>query len=144
MPTPASIGRHPIHPMLVDLPIGLWVFSVVADLIFWSGFGGGAWKVVALDSIGGGVVAALVAAVAGFVDFLSITVRRVKRVGLWHLAFTLLATVVFAVSFALRLGTPLGTLPVVVSIGGLVVLGAAGWLGGELVFVHGMGVEAAE
>jgi hypothetical protein len=51
---------------------------------------------------------------------------------------------VFAVSFALRLGTPLGTLPVVVSIGGLVVLRAAGWLGGELVFVHGMGVEAAE
>jgi uncharacterized membrane protein len=144
MPTPASIGRHPIHPMLVDLPIGLWVFSVVADLIFWSGFGGGAWKVVALYSIGGGVVAALVAAVAGFVDFLSITVRRVRRVGLWHLAFTLLATVVFAVSFALRLGTPLGTLPVVVSIGGLFVLGAAGWLGGELVFVHGMGVKAAE
>ena len=144
MPTPASIGRHPIHPMLVDLPIGLWVFSVVADLIFWSGFGGAAWKVVALYCIGGGVVAALVAAVAGFVDFLSITVRRVKRVGLWHLAFTLLATAVFAVSFALRLGTPLGTLPVVVSIGGLVVLGAAGWLGGELVLVHGMGVEAAE
>ena len=144
MPTPASIGRHPIHPMLVDLPIGLWVFSVAADLIFWSGFGGAAWKVVALYCIGGGVVAALVAAVAGFVDFLSITVRRVKRVGLWHLVFTLLATAVFAVSFALRLGTPLGTLPVVVSIGGLVVLGAAGWLGGELVFVHGMGVEAAE
>jgi len=116
MPTPASIG----------------------------GFGGAAWKVVALYSIGGGVVAALAAAVAGFVDFLSITVRRVKRVGLWHLAFTLLTTAVFAVSFALRLGTPLGTLPVVVSIGGLVVLGAAGWLGGELVFVHGMGVEAAE
>ena len=112
MPTPASIGRHPIHPMLVDLPIGLWVFSVAADLVF--------------------------------VDFLSITVRRVKRVALWHLALALLATAVFAVSFALRLGTPLGTLPVVVSIGGLLVLGAAGWLGGELVFVHGMGVEAAE
>jgi uncharacterized membrane protein len=90
------------------------------------------------------VVAALLAAVAGFVDFLSISVRRVKRVGLWHLALALLATAVFAVSFVLRLGTPLGTLPVVVSIGGLFVLGAAGWLGGELVYVHGMGVEAAE
>lgn len=115
MPTPGSIGRHPIHPMLVDLPIGLRVFSVVADLVFWSGFGGAAWR------------------------------SRGRRPSvLWHLALTLQATAVSAGSFALRLDTPLGTLPVVVSIGGLFVLEVAGWLGGELVFVHGMGVAAAE
>jgi len=33
MRTPASIARHPIHPMLVPLPIGLWIFALVADLI---------------------------------------------------------------------------------------------------------------
>ena len=34
MNTPASIGNHPIHPMLVVFPIGLWIFSFVSDLIF--------------------------------------------------------------------------------------------------------------
>lgn len=33
MQTPASIARHPIHPMLVNFPIGLWNFSLVCDLI---------------------------------------------------------------------------------------------------------------
>jgi uncharacterized membrane protein len=29
MKTPASIAGHPIHPMLVAIPIGLWIFSLV-------------------------------------------------------------------------------------------------------------------
>jgi len=33
MSTPARIGGHPIHPMFVPLAIGLWVFSLVCDLI---------------------------------------------------------------------------------------------------------------
>ena len=33
MRTPAQLAGHPIHPMLVTLPIGMWVFSLVADLI---------------------------------------------------------------------------------------------------------------
>jgi len=33
MRTPASIAKHPIHPMLVNFPIGLWFFSLICDLI---------------------------------------------------------------------------------------------------------------
>ncbi|MEO9135760.1 MAG: DUF2231 domain-containing protein, partial [Casimicrobiaceae bacterium] len=33
MQTPASIAKHPIHPMLVVFPIGLWIFSLICDLI---------------------------------------------------------------------------------------------------------------
>lgn len=33
MKTPASIAGHPIHPMLVGIPIGLWLFSLVCDLV---------------------------------------------------------------------------------------------------------------
>ena len=40
MSTPASVKGHPIHPMLVTLPIGLWVFSFVADIVFLAGWGG--------------------------------------------------------------------------------------------------------
>ena len=34
MRTPASIAGHPIHPMLVPIPIGLWIFSFVCDLAY--------------------------------------------------------------------------------------------------------------
>lgn len=144
MPTPASIRRHPIHPMLVGLPIGLWVFSLVADVIFLSGWGGPVWKVVAWYTIGGGIVGALMAAIPGFIDFTSVTARRVKKIAIAHMTLNLIAVGLFALSFGLRFVAPLGPLPVVVSGLGIVVLGVAGWRGGELVFVHGMGVEAAE
>jgi uncharacterized membrane protein len=141
MSTPASVARHPIHPMLVSIPIGLWVFSVAADLIYHFGWGRAVWKDVAFYAIGGGIVGALLAAVPGFIDFLSITVARVRRIGLYHMAATLTAIGIFAVSFWLRWIGTLGFLPTGVSLAGLVVLGLAGWLGGELVFVHSMGVK---
>ena len=142
MPTPASVARHPIHPMLVGIPIGLWVFAMVADLVHLFG-GSPVWKVVALYAIGGGIVAALVAAVPGFIDFTSISDRRVRRVALTHMMVNLVVVGLFALSFWLRLVSPLGGVPVAVSGVGVVLLGLGGWLGGELVFVHGMGVDAS-
>ena len=80
----------------------------------------------------------------GFIDFRSITERRVRKVGLAHLTLNLIALGLFALSFGLRFLMPLEVLPVVISALGVVVLGFGGWLGGELVFIHGMGVKAAE
>ena len=38
MASPASVGGHPIHPMIIPFPIALWVFSLIADLIYlWRG-----------------------------------------------------------------------------------------------------------
>jgi uncharacterized membrane protein len=38
MASKASIGGHPIHPMLIPFPIGLLVFSLIADVIYlWRG-----------------------------------------------------------------------------------------------------------
>src|SRR5687767_5627788 len=71
MRTPASIAGHPIHPMLVAIPIGLWVFSFVCDLFVLSGRTG-AWPTVALYTMVGGIVGALLAAVPGFIDLLSL------------------------------------------------------------------------
>jgi len=58
MQTPASIARHPIHPMLVPIPIGLWIFSFVCDLVY--RFGGAAepWTTIALYSMVGGIIGA--------------------------------------------------------------------------------------
>ena len=141
MSTPASIARHPIHPILVAFPIGLWVFSVVADLIYQLGWGRATWSDVAFYSIGGGIVGALLAAVPGFIDFLSITDKRVRAIGIYHMVANLLAVAIFGVSFWLRWRGGAGVGPVAVSVVGLILLGFAGWLGGELVFVHSMGVK---
>ena len=62
MRTPASIAGHPIHPMLVPIPIGLWVFSLVCDIVFTVGGKNPDWATVALFTMGGGIVGALLAA----------------------------------------------------------------------------------
>ena len=54
----ASVGRHPYHPMLVPFPIGLLVFSLIADIVFRAGWGGPAWVDVAYYSMAGGIDAA--------------------------------------------------------------------------------------
>jgi uncharacterized membrane protein len=44
MSSPASFKGHPVHPILVALPIGLWIFSLISDVIFKMSWGGPAWK----------------------------------------------------------------------------------------------------
>jgi uncharacterized membrane protein len=49
MRTSASIGKHPVHPMLMVFPIGLWIFSLICDAIGLSVATPGVWFTVALD-----------------------------------------------------------------------------------------------
>ncbi len=142
----ANIGGHPIHPLLVAIPIGLWIFSLVADLIFvWRG--NPAWEYVAFYTLAGGCVGALLAAVFGLIDLLGITDTQAFRTGLMHAGCTVASLVIFAASFYLRTTGGLqitgagSKIPVVVSFIGIIVLLIAGWLGGELVFRYGAGVD---
>ena len=134
------IARHPIHPMLVPLPIGLLVFSLVCDLIGLWHADNPAWPIVALYCIGGGVVGALLAAVFGFADFLALSESRARRLAVWHMVANLTVVALFVVSFMLRLGAP-HTPPsaILISFVGIALLGVSGWLGGEMVYVHGVG-----
>lgn len=47
MRTPAAIAKHPIHPMLVAIPIGLWIFSLICDLVRVFGATSPNWEIVA-------------------------------------------------------------------------------------------------
>jgi len=141
MCTPASIAKHPIHPMLVVLPMGLWVFSLFADLFFAAGRGD-VWEDVAFYTMGGGIAGALIAAVPGLIDFFSLKERGTRRLAIYHMIVNLAATAIFAVNLYLRFAQPqLGLVPVGLSIIGLVLIGSGGWFGGELVYVRGVGVD---
>lgn len=62
--------ERPIHPMLVVFPTGLWIFSLVCDVVHVTGTPGDAWATVALYRMVGGLVGALRPAVPGFIDLL--------------------------------------------------------------------------
>lgn len=95
MRTPASIFRHPIHPMLIVFPIGLWIFSLACDLIRLAGATAEAWTTVAFFSMIGGLIGALCAAVPGFIDLLFYKggAPPVKEIALTHMAINLTAVV---------------------------------------------------
>jgi uncharacterized membrane protein len=139
----ARIGRHPIHPMLVAIPIGLCTFSFFADLIRLFGSGKPVWFDLAFYAIAGGLVGALVAAIPGLVDYLSITNERVRDIAFAHMVTALSVVALFGLSLWVRSQGDHGFLPFAISAVGLVLLGLVGWLGGEMVFVHGMGMDAS-
>lgn len=142
MASPASIGGHPIHPMLIAFPIGLWIFSLVCDLIHVLGWGGAVWNDVAFYTMAGGIVGALLAALPGLIDLVSLSDPKVKSIGIWHMTINLLAVALFAVNLWLRTGSaPSTKLPIALSVIGIILIGISGWLGGEMVYVHGVAVE---
>lgn len=144
MESKARALGHPIHPVLVVFPLGLFATSVIFDLIRLAG-AGEEFSLAAFYMIGAGIVGGLVAAVFGFVDWLYIPGgTRAKRIGLLHGLGNVVVTALFAASWLIRLGDPrafhAGALVVAVLGAGLAFV--AGWLGGELVDRLGVGVHA--
>ena len=147
MASPASIGGHPVHPMLIPFPIALWVFSVVADVIYlWRG--NLVWKdYIAFYALLAGIIGGAAAAVPGLIDWLSLTDKTVVKLANWHARLNVIALLVFAGSFYLRtssgssLVSDSHTIPFALSVLGVILISISGWLGGEMVFKHGVAVE---
>ena len=142
MRTPTTLRGHPLHPILVAVPIGLFVFSVIADIIYLAGLGGAHWQSIAYFNLAGGLISALVSAVPGLIDLLSVSEPRLRKIGVTHMCIMLLTVAVFAVDFWMRRsGNYSYTTTFIVSIIGLLALLIGGWLGAKLVHIFGMTVE---
>ncbi len=140
MSTRASVHNHPIHPMLIVFPLGLWVFSVVCYAVFLA-TGVPVWRIVSLYSMGGGVVGGILAAVPGIVDFLTLSQSRVLTIAMTHMICNTVALTIFTISLVLAVFWEGHTLvPFILSLFGLLAMGIGGWLGGSLVYEHGVGV----
>jgi uncharacterized membrane protein len=139
MRTPANIAKHPIHPMLVAIPIGLWIFSLACDLIRVMGATSPNWELAAYYTMIGGILGALLAAVPGFIDMLALP-RGLKRIALIHMTINLTVVALYVWNASLRKhgGVDLAVWLSVISVG---LLGISGWLGGKMVYVHGVAAD---
>lgn len=145
MRTPASIAGHPIHVMAVALPIGLWIFSFACDLILLAGRNTDLWFTVGYITMAGGIVGALIAAIFGAVDLISLPKGHTRNIGLVHMAINLAIVALYGVNLWLRTGElDSMSVPFTMSIVALVALCVSGWLGGELVHIHMVGVDPDE
>jgi uncharacterized membrane protein len=135
---------HPVHPMLIVFPLGLFVTAVVFDVLHLATdnevFGQvGYWNIVA------GIVGAVLAAATGLADWTGIPRNtRAKRVGLIHGGLNTVVLLLFVLVWILRSDNQEHTLSaglLVVELLALAVAGAAAWFGGELVDRLGIGVH---
>jgi uncharacterized membrane protein len=144
MASRASIYRHPIHPVLVVFPIGLWVFSFVCDIVALkrpenSVF----WNDMAFYTMAAGVIGALLAAIPGYIDYHGLHDSRVRRIATTHFVLNLVVIILYVFNLGFRLNQPVETKSsaVLISAIAIVLLAISGWLGGSMVYVHGVAVE---
>jgi uncharacterized membrane protein len=144
MESKARLFGHPVHQMLVVFPLGLLGASVAFDLLA-IGLGFSLMAVVAYYLILAGLVAGLVAAPFGTIDWLAIPAKtRAKSVGALHAMGNVVVLALFAASAWLRnMADPAAppTLALVLSFGGAGLSLVTAWLGGELVDRLGVGVS---
>lgn len=146
---PKSTARllgHPIHPMLVPFPIAFFIGAFLADLAYLK-TGDAFWAEAAVWLLGAGLLGAALAAVAGLIDFAGD--RRIRALGAaWvHMLGNVTVVVIELVNLGLRLNDPAAALPspgAYLSGAAFVLLGLTGWMGGELVFRHRVGMAGPD
>src|SRR5436309_11394546 len=101
----AQIKSHPIHPMLVAFPIGLWVGSFVFDVISISR-GNPSFATAGFCAVIGGCIGAALASIPGVIDLFTVVPPRssAKQRGYIHGILNVTALGVFIAVAALRGG----------------------------------------
>ncbi|WP_374928291.1 DUF2231 domain-containing protein [Kytococcus sedentarius] len=125
---------HPVHPLLVHVPLGGWVMAAVVDHL------GGPGSEDAADLLVlTGIVGYVPAAATGAHDWSS-TRGGATRVGLAHAGLNAVGLALHIGSLAARRS---GARPVGIALStvGLGAVGVAGYLGGHLAYVNAVGVH---
>jgi uncharacterized membrane protein len=140
-----GLPGHPIHPPLTDATIGIYVFATIAALADVLGISDNAaahgwWLALAT-----GLIVTVPTALTGLMDWLTIEPGTpLKRTATLHLFAMVSATVFFLL--ALLVGKDsfdagnISAGPFLLTLVGAGLLTLGGWLGGAIVFVHGMRV----
>lgn len=142
VPSTAAIGGHPLHPMLVPFPIAFLVGALASDLAYWS-TADPFWARASVWLAGAGLATGLIAAAAGFTDFIGDRRVRAHSAAWVHFGGNGVALLLTLWSVLHRIDDSVaGVLPTGLILSLLVagILMVTGWLGGELSYRHRVGV----
>jgi uncharacterized membrane protein len=140
-----GLPGHPLHPPLTDATIGIYTLATAMALLSRLGVSEENTATVWWLALVAGLVTTLPTALTGFIDWLDIT----RGTPLWrtatlHLSSMVTATIVFAIAagagHADYADGVVGGGPLVLTLVGFGFLTLGGWLGGTIVYVHGMRV----
>jgi len=138
--------KHPIHPIAVHLPLALWPGALLFDLLSRADIGGNAMVRLSFWAILLGLVAALVAIPTGIMDWSGIKKEKPAwKIGLLHMLLNAVVFVIFIFNAKMRIqsfrfDTEVDTTALTLSIIGTVLLIASAYLGGLMVYDHGISV----
>ena len=138
----ARLLGHPIHPMLVVFPLGLLSTSVIFDVIGLIG-DSQRFHLVAFYMLTAGIIGGMIAAIFGLIDWMAIASgTTAKRIGIVHGLANVVMLSVFIIGGFLRgeIDNP-AMMAVAVNVAALGIGLFSGWLGGDLVYRYGIGVE---
>jgi uncharacterized membrane protein len=142
----AKIFGHPFHPMLVPFPIAFFAGTLAADLAF-AGSSDAFWYRATLWLLGAGIVMALLAAVAGFIDLLGDAAIRALTVVWWHFIGNLILVLVEALNWYRRFTIGQDAIlnsGLYLSIIAVAIMLVTGWLGWEMVYRRRVGIAGSE
>ncbi|HEY7023264.1 MAG TPA: DUF2231 domain-containing protein [Ktedonobacterales bacterium] len=143
---------HPLHPVLTDVPITAWIIAAIFDIIWLINPESASWAARgAQGAVLIGFLGALGAVATGMTDW-SDTYGHERRVGFLHGLLNSTATLLYLISLLLRYNVFSGTIDfslsaaesapaAIVGFVGLAFVLYAAYLGGDLVFAIGTGVN---
>lgn len=144
MESKVKIFGHPIHPMLIIIPLGTFIAAIVSDTFFLI-TKNATLPGVSYFNISLGILGGLLAAVFGAVDWTALPAHtRAKSIATWHGLGNVVVVLMFAISWWLRTTTVQfvpSTLALVFSYAAILVGSLTAWLGGELVYRLGVGTD---
>jgi uncharacterized membrane protein len=144
MESRVKLFGHPVHPMLIVFPVGLLSTAVIFDILYLV-TQNPVLATVSFYMIAAGAVGGLLAAIFGLIDWLALPNNsRAKSIGGWHGIGNFVIVVLFAVSWLMRGDNPNfvpDSFAMILSFAGFALALITAWIGGELVYRLGVGVD---
>ena len=145
MQSKAAIGKHPIHSALVTIPIGAFLLALIGD-ISTTTVGDPIWFKFSHYCIGIGILAALLAAIFGSVDYFAVKMTPyAKKLATTYMGLNLVAVILYIIDFFLRTNNAVFQSDQWTGVMGLeaialIILAISGWIGGQMAYVYRVGV----